>query len=427
MERACALIEMIGAGTCRGTVVDRYPVRIEPIVLWLRRERISGLLGVSIPDAEVRKVLEALGFALRDVEDGWDVTVPTRRVDTSREVDLIEEVARHCGFDRIPATFPAVTVPPPPLDPRITQARQLRALATGHGFSEAVTFGFTSASAAEAFAAGEAIVPIKNPLSEAFAVLRPSLLPGLVESAGRNIRRGQRDVQLFEIGNRFTKDSGETRAIAFIWTGAGRPLHWSERPRDVDFFDAMSVVATIADTLDASVQVRPLTPPPSFLVAGQSADLCAGAKEASASRRVRVGLIGRLAPDVGESLGLPAEVPAYVAELAVEPLAQFRRTALKASAPPRFPSVDRDVSILVDDTTAAQSVRETVRSLAMPHLADLREFDRYAGKGIPDGKVSLSLRLTFRSPDRTLTDAEVQGAMDDVLSALREKHGAIQR
>jgi phenylalanyl-tRNA synthetase beta chain len=426
MERACALLEMIGAGTTRGTVVDRYPVRIEPTVLRLRRDRIAGLLGVSIPDADIRRVLEALGFALRDAEGDWDVTVPTRRVDVTREVDLIEEVARHCGFDRIPTTFPALTVAPPPVDPRITRTRQLRALATGQGFSEAVTFGFTSVPAAEAFTTGETIVPIKNPLSEAFAVLRPSLLPGLVESAGRNVRRGQRDVQLFEIGNRFTKQSGETQALAFVWTGAGRAQHWSERTREADFFDATSLVSAIADGLDATVRFKPLTTPPSFLVAGQAAEVSAAAKDSPASA-TRVGLVGRLTPDVGELLGLPAEVPAYVAEVAIEPLAQFRRTSLKAAAPPRFPSVDRDISILVDDTTPAQSVRETVRALAISHLTGLREFDRYAGKGIPEGKVSLSLRLTFRSADRTLTDAEVQSAMDDVLAALKKNHGAVQR
>jgi phenylalanyl-tRNA synthetase beta chain len=427
MERACALLEMIGAGTARGTVVDRYPVRVEPTVLRLRRDRITGLLGVSIPDADIRRVLEALGFALRDSEGGWDVTVPTRRVDVTREVDLIEEVARHCGFDRIPATFPALTVAPPPVDPRITRTRQLRALATGQGFSEAVTFGFTSAPAAEAFATGETIVAIKNPLSEAFAVLRPSLLPGLVESAGRNIRRGQRDVQLFEIGNRFTRESGETQSLAFVWTGAGRSQHWSERTREADFFDATSLVSAVADGLDATVVLKPLTTPPAFLVPGQAAEVSAAARDSHASTTTAVGLVGRLTPAVGELLGLPAEVPAYVAEVAIEPLARFRRSSLKASAPPRFPSVDRDISILVDDTTQAQSVRDTVRGLAVAELAGLREFDRYAGKGIPEGKVSLSLRLTFRAPDRTLTDAEVQSAMDAVMNALREKHRAVQR
>ena len=427
MERACALIELIGAGTARGTVVDRYPVRAEPAVLKLRRAYIRGLLGVSFPDGDVRRVLEALGFELRDTESGWEVTVPTWRVDMTREVDLIEEVARHCGFDRIPVTFPALTVPPPPVDPRIVRARQLRALAIGQGFSEAVTFGFTSQDAADAFAGDETVVPIKNPLSEAFAVLRPSLLPGLVESAGRNVRRGQRDVQLFEIGNRFTRERGETQALGFIWTGARRPKHWSEPQREVDFFDATSLISAVADALDATLVFRRLSAPPPFLVTGQAARIVAGAKDSAASQEVEVGVAGRLTPAVGELLGLPAESTAFVAELAVEALAQFQRTTRKASAPPRFPSVDRDISILLDETTSAQSVRDTVRALAIPHLAGLREFDRYAGEGIPDGKVSLSLRLTFRSADRTLTDAEVQRTMDDVWSALKQEHGAEQR
>jgi phenylalanyl-tRNA synthetase beta chain len=207
----------------------------------------------------------------------------------------------------------------------------------------------------------------------------------------------------------------------------GRTQHWSERTREADFFDATSLVSTIADALDASVLLQPVSAPPSFLVAGQAAEVVAGAKDSAVSTRCQVGLVGRLTPAVGESLGLPAEVPAYVGELAIEPLAQFLRTSLKATAPPRFPAVDRDISILLDDTTAAQTVRDNVRALALPHLLGLREFDRYAGKGIPEGKVSLSLRLTFRAHDRTLTDAEVQSAMDDVLSALKEKHGAIQR
>jgi phenylalanyl-tRNA synthetase beta chain len=370
MERACALLEMIGAGTARGTVVDRYPVRIEPTMLRLRRDRISGLLGVSIPDADIRRVLEALGFALRDADGGWDVTVPTRRVDVTREVDLIEEVARHCGFESDPHDVPSAH----------------RGAATGRSAdyaNEAASLagdrpGLLGGgdirlhldSGSRGVRDGETIVPIKNPLSEAFAVLRPSLLPGLVESAGRNVRRGQRDVQLFEIGNRFTKQSGETQALAFVWTGAGRSQHWSERTREADFFDATSLVSAVADGLDATVIFKPLTTPPSFLVAGQAAEVSAFAKDSPTSAATPVGLVGRLTPDVGELLGLPAEVPAYVAEVAIEPLARFRRTSLKASAPPRFPSVDRDISILVDDTDArAIGARDSPRAW---HLSSCR-------------------------------------------------------
>ncbi len=242
MERACALLELARAGTARGTLVDRYPLRLEPAVLRLRRDRINGLLGTTVPDTDIKRILESLGFALREAEHGWDVTVPTRRVDVLREVDLIEEVARHNGFDRIPATFPAVTVAPPPMDPRITQARALRTIMTGAGFSEAVTFGFISESSAAPFAADGDIVPIANPLSESFAVLRPSVLPGLVAAVAHNRRREQRDVRLFEIGARFSRARGERRSLAFAWTGAVGADHWSGGTRPIDYFDVQGVV-----------------------------------------------------------------------------------------------------------------------------------------------------------------------------------------
>jgi phenylalanyl-tRNA synthetase beta chain len=226
MERACALLEMTGAGRARGTVVDRNPARIESIKLGLRRAKISGLLGTGITDAEVQRILESLGFALREAADGWEVTVPTWRVDAVREVDLIEEVARHYGFDRLPSTFPALTAAPPPIDPRIARARHLRTVMTAAGFSEAMTFGFVAEPAAKAFAREGDLVPITNPLSENFAVLRPSALPSLIDAVAHNRRREQRDVRLFDIGARFSRTHGERRSVACVWTGAAAGDHW---------------------------------------------------------------------------------------------------------------------------------------------------------------------------------------------------------
>src|SRR5205085_3191677 len=211
------------------TVVDRYPARIEPRALRLRRARIKGLLGTSVPDADVRRILEGLGFTLRDAADSpgaWDVNVPTRRVDVTREVDLIEEVARHYGFDKLPSTLPALTFAPPPNDPRIGRARHLRTVMTAAGFSEAMTFGFVASAAAAPFASEGELAPIANPLSENFAVLRPSALPSLVDAVAHNRRREQRDVRLFEVGNRFTRSTGERRSIACAWTGAASLEHW---------------------------------------------------------------------------------------------------------------------------------------------------------------------------------------------------------
>jgi phenylalanyl-tRNA synthetase beta chain len=424
MERACALLELVRAGTARGTVVDRYPLRLEPAVLRLRRDRISGLLGTTVPDTDIKRILESLGFALREPDHtssslgtgGWDVTVPTRRVDVLREVDLIEEVARHYGFDRIPVTFPALTTPPPPVDPRITQARALRAIMTGAGFSEAMTFGFISEPAAAPFAADGDIVPIANPLSESFAVLRPSVLPGLVAAVAHNRRREQRDVRLFEIGARFSRSRGERRSLAFAWTGAIGADHWSGGTRPVDYFDVQGVVERVAQALRVDMRAEPLTEP--WLVAGRGAAIVA--------EGIRIGAMGLLAAPIVEQHELSANDAVYAAEIdldSVPPVDEDRQV----EALPRHPSVTRDISILVADTLSAGTVRQTIREHAPETLVRVSEFDRYQGKGIPEGHVSLSLRLTFRAPDRTLTDGEVQKAVDAVLAALKERHAAAQR
>ena len=426
MERACALLETIGAGRARGTVVDRHPVHAEPTVLRLRRDKIQGLLGAAIPDADVRRILESLGFALRDpstalgagASEGWDVTVPTRRVDCLREVDLIEEVARHYGFDRLPVTFPALTSAPPPVDPRITRARQLRTVLTAAGFSEAVTFGFIAEAAAAPFAGEGDLVPIANPLSENFAVLRPSALPALVDAVSHNRRRERRDVRLFEIGNRFSRSAGERRAVACAWTGVAGGDHWSGGSREVDFFDMKGVAERICE----AVLVEPQTEPhrETWLVPGRTAALV--------SNGTRVGVVGQLAPAIADTHGLPQGEAVYVAEIDLDALEDAAGSrGVRVEPLPRYPSVTRDISILLDDTLPAADVRITIRAAAPATLVRVREFDRYQGKGIPDNKVSLSLRLTFRSSDRTLTDTEVQAAMDAVLAALKASHGAVQR
>ena len=445
MERACALLETIGAGRARGTVVDRYPARIEPRTLRLRRAKIAGLIGTAVPDADVRRILESLGFTLRGPAtsparsasleaspstpsgnsaslgasaEGWDVTVPTRRVDVMREVDLIEEVARHYGFDRLPSTFPPLTAAPPPIDPRVGRVRHLRTVMTAAGFSEAMTFGFVSAEAAAPFAASSELVPIANPLSENFAVLRPSAVPGLIDAVAHNRRREQRDVRLFEIGARFSRSGGERRSLACAWTGAAIPEHWSGGARDVDFFDMKGVVERVADALRVDVTTEVQTE--SWLMPGRSVAVVTNDR--------RIGVLGQLAPAVAEAHGLPVQDPIYVAEVDLE--------AADLAAPPeesrveplpRYPSVTRDISILIDEARAAAIVRATIRDAAPATLVQVREFDRYQGKGVPDGKVSLSLRLTFRASDRTLTDAEVQSAMDAIIAALKDRHGAIQR
>lgn len=418
--RALALLEQIGAGRRASQtegLIDCYPSRRRRVHVSLRRARIGHLLGQPIPDDTVNRVLAGLGFQPEATSDGWRVTVPSWRVDVSREVDLIEEVGRHDGYDKIPGTFPPQKTMPAPPDPRIERDALLRRVLTAAGFSEAQTFAFIEVAAAAPFAADTDTVPIAYPLSEKFAVLRPSLLPGLVDSIAHNRRRERKDVRLFEIGASFSAQSGERRHLALGWLGAAMVEHWSGGTRAVDFFDVKGIAERVASALRVSVRFAPAVVP--YLVEGRAAAVLRG--------ETRVGLIGQLLPSIAQSRDLPAGEDVYVGELDLEHLPRQVPAGVRAEPPPRHPSVVRDVSIIVSETLPAGAVRGTIVAAAPPTLVAVREFDRYQGKGIPEGQVSISLHLTFRAGERTLTDAEVQEAMDAIVGALRRQHGAVRR
>ena len=431
LDRAAALLRLIGAGRARGTAIDRYPDIREERVLPLRRERIARLLGQVVADAEVERMLPGLGFELTPSADGWRVKVPTARVDVLREADLIEEVGRHHGFDRLPPAFPALDEAPAPPDVRIGRDHLVRRVLTAAGFSEAITFAFTEQAAAEAFAPGEEgsdLVPLDNPLSAKFAVLRRSLLPGLIDSLVHNRNRERRDVRLFEIGHCFSATHGEVRKVGFVWTGAASPPHWSGTGREVDFFDARGVIERLSEALGVTIRFEPATCP--YLVPGQSA---AVRMVENGSETSDIGLLGCLTGVTGELRGLPRSERVFAAELDLDAAwyARVRETGGKHQEGlkplPRFPSIVRDLSILVADTLPAEKLRGTMRATAPDTLEDIHEFDRYTGQGIPQGRVSVSYRLTFRAADRTLTDGEVQRAVDEIVAALAAGHGAVQR
>ncbi len=418
LERAVSLLEEIGAGQGRGGAIDEYPSPVSPRKIELRRARTYGLLGLEIDDPDIERILKGLGFQPRSQTAGWDVSIPTFRVDVIREVDLIEEVGRHYGYDRLPATFPALTVPAPPSDPRIERDRLVRRVLRATGCSEALTFSFIDAALATHFAGQDAIVPISNPLSAQFSVLRPSLLPGLLTSVAHNRHRERSDVRLFELGATMTRD-GESRRVAAALTGHAGELHWSGTRRPIDFFD----VKGIAEGLAGALQLEMLfdaAPLPAYLVRGRAATVSAGGRV--------IGSVGMLTPSVVTAAGLASNEDVYVVELELDALAAARPGAPLTVKPlPRYPSIARDISIVVDHILPAATVRGTIRSVAPETLVSVREFDRYQGKGVPDGRISLSLRLTFRSPERTLTDAEVEAAMKRILDALKSAHDAVQR
>ena len=448
IARAAALFEQLGVARAAGPIVDRYPMPREPLTLTLRSDRIAQVLGMPVAAADVPRILSPLGFEVNDHPNSnenpnpnreprtvgtaeppnrrtaephgtrWDVRVPTFRVDVQREIDLVEEVARHDGYASLPATFPELAEAQAAPDPRTVLDRRLRHVLTACGMSEAMTFAFIERAAALPFDAGAEPAALANPLSEKYAVLRPSLLPGLIDAAAHNRRRERKDIRLFETGTRF-RPSGEGRAVAGIWAGAGTPPHWGEKPRGVDFYDVKGVVEAVLAALAIEA---------TFDVASRSWFVDGRAASFASPSGTPLGELGQLAREVVEARGLPAGEAAYAFEMDVDAVAAARPSGdLRAESLPRFPAIVRDVSILVDNVLPAAAVRGTIRAAAPDTLVGVTEFDRYRGAGVPEGRVSLSLRLTFRSPDRTLTDAEVDAAMTGIVEALAASHDAVRR
>ena len=425
LQRALHLLVEIGAGTVAGGVVDVFPSPIPARRVPIRASRIERLLGQPVPDDDVRRILTVLGFGLEPASDGFLVDVPTYRVDVAREADLIEEVGRHWGFDRIPATLPPLREAPPTPSPEAVVEGTLRRLALAAGVQEAVTFTFIERAMADPFVEpGGRAVAIANPLSEKFAVLRPSLLPGLVDALVYNRRRESETVRLFELGSVFHPE-GETTRIGWVLTGQ-RSEHWSGAGGAVDFFDAKGLAELLAE--GAGVPAEDLTTAADdampWFVRGSAARILAG----TGDQGIRIGTMGQIRPDIVAARGLDGAV-VIGGEIDVTALVAHRRDRADAGLRPipRVPSIVRDISIIVPERLPAADVRGTIRHHAPHTLVAIGEFDRYQGKGVPDGHVSLSIRLTFRDSDRTLTDGDVQPAVDGIVQALGRQHGAVLR
>jgi phenylalanyl-tRNA synthetase beta chain len=422
IARVLQLLETLGVGRAVGEINDVYPDPSAARRITLKPHHLSRLLGDHVPADAVERILRKLGFGVAGVGEDWAVEVPSFRVDVYREADLIEEVGRHWGFDRIPPRFPTLRSEPHPVGPNISRARMIRRLLCGAGLQEAVTFTCVEQAAAVPFVPEPgALVEIANPLSEKFAVLRPSLLPGLLDALIYNCRRQAASVRLFELGSVFGRDA-ERHFVGWMLTGP-REDHWSAKTGAADFFDAKGIAELLAEACKVTLRAE-LSDESPWFQPGRGAKLLAETVAGHAA----VGSIGQLRPDLVEARGLTHATPVVAGEIDLVILSGCSVTGARPIDPlPRHPAVIRDLSIVVIDRLPAAAVRATIRASAPPTLVDVREFDRYQGKGVSAGHVSLSVRLTFRDPDRTLTDSEVQSAVDAIVAALARDHGASLR
>jgi phenylalanyl-tRNA synthetase beta chain len=405
LKRVVELILTIAGGSVDGNTVDVNPIKAERASVSLRPQRVSYVLGLELDLETIRGCLEPIGFEVTESDDGpLAVSVPTWRPDVEREVDLIEEVARRHGYDKFPEdmrTFRPTIVRE---DSYVDVFGRLREVMGGLGFLEAKTSPFAPAE--------EGDVRLLNPLSEREDHLRRELLTGLVHRAEYNFARGQRDVRLFEIGTAFassgTELPDEEIRIAAVWTGGRVPIHWSGGTDDWDIWDLKSIFEDVAAVAWPDAEVRTAD-------ARDDVDL----EEPLALVLSEGRAIGRAGRVPAERVEAPRWAGAvWGLEVAVQP---GRPEPTRYRPLPVYPSVERDLALVVPVSTAASEVGEVIRDASPPFLENLSVFDVYEGENIPEGTRSIAWRLRFRSPDRTLTDEEVDTAIRRITSALEEK------
>jgi len=413
MERATELLLQIAGGQAGPvTVAERLEDLREHAPVVLRHARLRRILGIDVAAAEVTRIFTALGMGVEEIADGWKVTPPSSRFDIEREEDLIEEVARIHGYERIPTHIPAgqIALRSEP-EARLSEMA-LRDQLAARGYFEAVTLSFLSADLLKTWGVDHAWVPLANPLSADLAVMRTSLLPGLVEALRHNRARQQERVRLFEVARSFHATGGapdEIGRVAVVASGNARAEQWGEASRTVDFFDLKgdldALIAHTGEPARWSVDTDDL---PSWLHPGRGARVLRDGLPA--------GYLGALHPALAKALDLGPDV--HVMELALEPV--LARRLPSAARVARFPAVRRDIAVELPEDVSWSAVEAAVRGALGDVLREIRLFDRYAGKGIDEGRKSLAMGLILQDASRTLTDEDADARVAEAVGALEK-------
>ncbi len=421
VEYATRLI-LDSAGGVPGPLIDvvRAADLSVPVAVRLRRARLSRVLGVTVADAEVERILRALGMQVESHADGWSVIPPSRRFDIAIEEDLIEEIARIHGYDAIPTAMPSGEIRVAAVNEARVSDADIRRQLAARDYREALNYAFVDASLLATWSLDAAAVALANPLSADLGVMRTALLPGLVQALRHNLARQQIRVRLFELGRVFGLPEGgaspdETPRIAAACSGNADAEQWGAAARPLDFYDLKADLESVLALAGPGAPLRYLPTSQAWLHPGRSAEVWRG--------ELRLGWIGHLHPRLLKALDLETEVLAF--ELDLEPLAQ--RAIPEAAALSRYPLVRRDLALVVPDATPWAAVEATLKSALGPLLREVRLFDVYRGAGLDTGTRSVAMGLILQDVSRTLTDHDADGAVAAAVLALARECGAVLR
>lgn len=419
LERATQLIIAIVGGKV-GPIMSKinqalFPPRLQ---IKLNKTKIDKVLGLAIPENEIIDILNRLYFKC-DKElprkSNYQITVPSFRFDITRAEDLIEEVARVYGYDKIPTTYNKGELLPKTTAKKAILTQNLRQILSKQAFYEVITYSFVEEKLVKMLDTENKHLTLSNPISGDMAVMRTSLLPGLFNVLLYNLNRQQESIKIFEIANCFVSREGahkETERLAGLVSGFALPEQWGVAARTIDFYDLKGVVENVFSYLHCLDEVTFIPAKCTFLHPGQSAKILFQKKD--------IGYVGQVHPLILKKLDLKNNI--YVFELDILPLTESKVLHYKPIS--KFPEIRRDIAIIVNQAIPVKNIQDTIRKLACDWLKDVFIFDVYQGKGIAPGYKSVAVALVLQHPSRTLIDDEVNLYMDNVIKALKEQIGA---
>ena len=420
-NRAAQLIQESAGGRVIEGVVDAYPSPIRPRLIRLRVRKIHQILGTEISTKQARIYLEDLELNVRDEDkDILIVTPPSFRGDLEREIDLIEEIVRMDGYEKIPLTLPKGPPSPEERSREFFLERKAIEILLQHGYYEVVTYSFTSPISWDFIGLypedpRRKCLQILNPLTEDYSVLRTSLIPGLLETARYNVTRKNSNLKIFELKKVFFAQEGEklpkeVKYLVGLAMGIDQDPHWAFSPRPIDFYDVKGCVEDLLETLQIEEIKFIRAEDIPYLHPGKASKVLCG-KEV-------LGVLGEVHPQVLDYYEIHGK--AYLFEIDFEQMVKWAGEGKRFRPLPKFPAVYRDLSLVVDDELEVEKVAEAIWNFHQPFIDEVKLFDVYRGAPISEGKKGVSYRIRYQANDRTLTDEEVNRYHEKIIFQLKE-------
>jgi phenylalanyl-tRNA synthetase beta chain len=430
INRAAALIQELAGGEIAQGVVDNYPRPLKRRPVFLRQARICQIMGAQIPAETVERILGMLNFnLLRQSEEGWEVELPSSRLDVEREVDLIEEIARHYGYSRFSSTLPAWQGASRRRPEQALQ-RELKQTLIHMGYSETMTYSFVDQPESLRFSQRDPI-RLSNALSSETEVMRTSLLPGLLHSVQWNYHRGLRSLRLFEMGKIYFRRSNlqpdEKLCLAMVATGNAQEKTVHHESRIFNFFDLKGDIETLFASQGVSLkEVTFLAAAKDFgqgMAPSEIPDYYQSGRSAGFVLEGRYqGFLGQLHPTICEEYKIKQGV--WVAEIPLCLWQSSRSDGKVLSEIPKFPSVQRDLSLIVKADLAYTEIESTIEQASIKEIRRVFPFDLYTGEQLPPGKKGISIAILYQATDRTLVEEEVNRYHETIVALLADKLGA---